>query len=84
METQQTPPSQLTDEELRQAAKKLKSDSIISAVLIGFMAGIIVFSVFMKAVGWYTFIPLFMIYVFVKNDRKNYALRAELKKRNMK
>ena len=80
---QQKPPSQLTDEELQQAAKKLKSDSIWSALVIGFMVGVIIFSFAKNTWGFLTLIPLYFIYKMVNGDKKNTALREEIKKRNL-
>ena len=75
--------SALTDEELLQAAKKMKSDAIISALLIGFMIGIIVWSVAKNTVGFFTLIPLFFIFkVFHKPKTKN-ELKKILKERNL-
>ncbi|MEM1325726.1 MAG: FUSC family protein [Bacteroidota bacterium] len=80
---QQKPPAQLTDAELQQAAKKLKSDSIWSALLIGFMVGIVIFSIVKNTWGFLTLIPLYFIYKMVNGDKKNASLREEIKKRNL-
>lgn len=76
--------SECTDEELMEKAKKLKSDSILSAFAIGFMVGIIVFSVVVNSIGLVTLIPLFFIYKALKGDKKNKELREVLKERNLK
>ena len=76
--------SELTDIELLDAAKKMKSTSIINAVLVGFMIGIIIYSVVKNSVGFFTFIPLFFIYKIVKDSKNNKALEKLLKERNLK
>lgn len=60
----------MTDQELLDEAKKLKSFPITNALLIGFLAGIIVFSFVKNSWGILTLIPLFFIYKMV-NDPKN-------------
>jgi len=76
--------SECTDEELLEKAKKLKSDSILSAFAIGLMAGIIIFSIAVNSIGLVTLIPLFFIYKMLKGDKKNKELREILKERNLK
>lgn len=65
----------LSDQELQAEAKKLKSFSLINAVFIGFLAGIIFYSIAQSTWGLFTLIPLFFIYKLV-NDPKN--LRAKI------
>ncbi|MFT5885421.1 MAG: hypothetical protein ACI9IP_001881 [Arcticibacterium sp.] len=76
--------SELTNEELLADAKKMKSNSIMSALLIGFMAGIIIFSVVKNTWGFLTLIPLYLIYRMVTNSKKNDALKKELEARDLK
>jgi hypothetical protein len=49
--------SQLTDEQLLAEAKKLKRASILSALVIGIMAGVIIWSVAKNTWGFLTLIP---------------------------
>ena len=77
--------SELTDEELLQEAKKMKSNSIMNAVLIGFLAGIIIFSVVKNTLGFLTLIPLFLAYKLVnKSNHNKQELENLLKERNLK
>ncbi|MFH1119514.1 MAG: FUSC family protein [Bacteroidota bacterium] len=78
--------SELTDQELLDEAKKLKSFSMTNALFIGFLAGIIIFSIVKNTWGMLTIIPLYFIYKMV-NDPKNKrskGLDELLKKRNLK
>ena len=75
--------SQLTDEELLEVAKNNKPSPMIDAFLIGFLVGIVLFSVFSNTWGFLTLIPLFIIYLFLKKPKKYAALKKELKKRNL-
>lgn len=54
--------SELTDQELLDKAKKKKSNSIMNALLIGFLIGIVIYSVVNNSLGFFTLIPLFFVY----------------------
>ena len=65
--------------------KKMKSFSIVNALLIGFLAGVIVYSVVKNSWGMLTLIPLYFIYKMI-NDPKNKKvkeLQSLLKERNL-
>jgi len=74
----------LSDEELLQEQKKAKSNSIISAVLIGCLVGVAVYSAVKNGLGFFTFFPLLFVYILVVNGKKTAALTKELKSRNLK
>lgn len=63
--------SEQADQEAREEVKKQKSRSIINAVLIGFLIGIIVYSVAKNSIGFFTLIPLFLIYQLVNQSKTN-------------
>jgi len=76
--------SALTDIELQDAAKKMKTASIVNAVLVGFLAGVIFYSVINNTWGLVTLVPLFLIYKLVNNaDYKKGDVEQELKRRNL-
>ncbi len=50
--------------------KKTKSNRIIDAVLIGFLIGIIFYSVVKNTWGFLTLIPLFLIYKIVNKSKR--------------
>jgi len=76
--------SQLTDEELLAEAKKMKSASIINAVFIGVMIGIIIYSIAKNSFGFLTLIPLFLAYKAFNNSKNNKELEELLKERGLK
>jgi uncharacterized membrane protein YbjE (DUF340 family) len=77
--------TELTDQELLQEAKKMKSASITNAVLIGFLAGVIFYSFVKNTWGLLTLIPLFFIYKLVNNSKHDTKeLGSILKERNLK
>ena len=84
MKMEQKELSELTDQELLLEAKKVKSNSMINAVLIGFLIGIIVYSIVKNSIGIFTLIPLFFIYKLVNKPKSNKELEALLKERNLK
>jgi hypothetical protein len=75
--------SQLSDQELLEAAKNNKPSPIIDAFFIGFLVGIIIFSVAANTWGLVSIIPLFLIYLFLKKPKQYEALKKELAKRNL-
>lgn len=76
---------ELTNEELLQEAKKMKTTSITNAVFIGFLIGIVIYSVVKNTVGFFTLIPLFIAYRLIKKSKYDKAeLEDLLKKRNLK
>lgn len=64
----------LTNQELLKEAKKIKSNSIINAIFIGFMIGIVIYSIVKGSLGFFILIPLFFIYKLVNNSKNNKPL----------
>jgi hypothetical protein len=78
--------SELTDQELLEEAKKLKSFSITNAFIIGFLLGIVFFSVIKSTFGLLMLIPLYLVYKMINDPKakRSKALNELLKKRNIK
>ena len=76
--------SELTDQELLQEAKKMKSASVINALLIGSMIGIVIYSIVKNSVGFFTLIPLFFAFKVFHKPERNKELKKLLKERNLK
>jgi riboflavin transporter FmnP len=75
----------LTIEELNQAMQKKKSRSILNAILVGFLIGIVIYSIVKNTLGLVTLIPLFLAYKIINNSKTNDKdLEAELQSRNLK
>jgi hypothetical protein len=66
--------SELTDEQLLDEAKKIKSSSITNAVLIGFLIGIIIYSIVKNGFGFFILIPLFFANQLVMSSKKDKPL----------
>ena len=75
--------SQLTDEELLEMARRNKPSPILDSFFIGFLVGIIIYSVASNTWGFLTLIPLFIIYLLLKKPKQYEDLQKELKKRNL-
>lgn len=76
--------SQLTDKELLEEAKKMKSASVLHAFLIGLMIGVIIYGVAKNGFGFFILLPLFLIFRVFHKPEHNKALKAILKERNLK
>ena len=78
--------SKLSDQELLEEQKKLKSFSLTNALFIGFLLGVIVFSIIKSSWGMLTLIPIYFIYKMVNDTRnkKVKELEKEFKDRNLK
>lgn len=78
--------SELTDQELLEEARKMRSFSIANALFIGFLLGIIVYSIAKNSWGMLTLIPLYLIYRLVNDpkNKRNIELEAMLKERKLK
>ena len=63
-------PSNLPESQLEGDATVPKSEAIIHAVLIGFLIGIIIYSIAVNSVGLFTLIPLYLIYRLIKKPKK--------------
>lgn len=75
---------ELTDEELLAKAKKMKTTSMTNAVLVGFMIGIVMYSIVYKSVGFLTLIPLYFAYKIINSSKNTKDLKAVIKERGLK
>ncbi len=78
--------SALTDDELLEEAKKLNSFSITNAFLIGFLFGIVVYSLIKSTFGFLMLIPLYLVHKLVNDPKakQKEAIDKLLKERNLK
>jgi len=84
--------SELTNEELLIEKKKLKKRKIINALIIGILAGVVIFSI----VAWILnpkknliafllpmIFPVYFIYLIIKKSKNDSDLKIVLKERNL-
>jgi len=80
--------TELSDQKLLQKTKKIKTNKIIDATVIGITVGIAIYSAVKNGFGFSTFFPLILAYIIVKNTANNKILekeiQKELKSRNLK
>jgi hypothetical protein len=80
--------TELSEQELLQKIKTIKNNKVIDATIIGFTIGIAVYSAVKNGLGFFTFFPLILAYVIVRNSTNNRILekeiQKELKSRNLK
>lgn len=81
--------SELTDEQLLDEKKKLKKSKLMHALVIGFLAGIVIFGTFSAFISknFVVFIPLlfpiYVIYRLVNTPVKNNDLEVHLNQRKL-
>lgn len=75
--------AELSDDELRALVKQQKARALTHAVLIGFLIGIVIYSVAKNTWGLVTLIPLFLIYRLTRNQNDGTALLQELNSRGL-
>ena len=76
--------TELTNQELLQEARKMKINSIATAVFIGLLIGVVVYSIFKNSVGFLTLIPLIFAYKLFNTSKRNKDLEKILKERDLK
>lgn len=70
--------TELSDQELLQKIKSLKTNKIIDAILVGFTLGIVFYSAIKNGFKFFTFFPLVLTYVIVRNSKNNKILEKEI------
>lgn len=80
----QQEPSQLSDTELLEEFRRTTVSPLFDAFFIGFLFGIVVFSIAVSALGLFTLIPLFLIYLFLRKSKRYEALKKEIESRKLR
>lgn len=57
-------------DELLEGQKRVNSNTIYNAILIGFLIGIVIYSTVKHGLGFFTFFPLFFVYLLIKKRKK--------------
>ncbi|WP_297091111.1 hypothetical protein [uncultured Draconibacterium sp.] len=68
----------LSDKELLRKKKKIKNDKLIGATIVGFVIGIAIYSGVKNGLDFFTFFPLFLVYIFIKSSSNNKLLEKEI------
>ena len=72
--------TELSDQELLQKIKNLKTNKIVDATIIGVTIGIAIYSVVKNGFGFFTFFPLILGYMIIRNSSNNEILEKEIQK----
>ena len=72
--------TELNDQELLRKMKKIKTNKIIDATIIGITVGIAIYSAVNKGIDFFTFFPLIIAYLIVRNSANNKILEKEIQK----
>lgn len=72
--------AELHTADLHKKLKRLKSEKIINAVLVGFTAGVFAVSLIKGGLGFASGMALIVAYFFIKNANKSNALTKEIEK----
>jgi len=80
--------TELSDQDLLQKLKKIKNNKIIDASIVGITIGIAIYGTVKNGLEFFTFFPLILAYIVVRNSTNNKILekeiQKELKSRNLK
>jgi len=80
--------TELSDQELLQKTKKTKTNKIIDAAIIGITLGVAIYSAVKNGFEFFTFFPLLLAYMIVRNSTNDKILEKEIQKelkfRNLK
>lgn len=72
--------SEFSDEQLVQKYKKIKTNKIIDAFIIGITIGIFFYNNVKNGFGLFTFFPLIIAYLIIKNSANTKLLEKEMLK----
>lgn len=67
-------------DELNKKLKRLKTEKIINAVLVGFTIGVFAYSAIKGGLGFGSIMTLVVAYFFIKNANKSNTLAKEIEK----
>ncbi|MFS2189911.1 hypothetical protein ACCC92_24760 [Mucilaginibacter sp. Mucisp84] len=76
--------AELTNDELLQEARKIKSGKLMDAVIFGFLIGVSVYSVVRNGFGLLTFLPLIYIPIAARNRVRNKEIERLVIERGLK
>jgi len=75
---------ELSDDELKREVKKLKNQGTIDAVIVGFLIGVVIYSVVKGTFGWLMLIPICFVYKLIKKPQfKKKEVEAIMKERGL-
>ena len=76
--------STMTDEQLLEKQKKIKSEKILTALILGVFLGIAFYNVVNGSSKVFFIFSLLLIPMYMRSERKKKALHEEIGRRNLK
>lgn len=80
--------TELNDQELLKQIKKIKNNKLIDSSIVGFTIGIAIYGAVKDGFEFFTFFPLILAYIVIRNSENNKLLEKEIQKelnsRNLK
>jgi riboflavin transporter FmnP len=70
--------SELNDQELLAKRKKIKSSTTMNNLIIGVLLGTMCYSTVKNGFGFFTFFPLVLIFIIIKNSKVNKELGTKV------
>lgn len=70
----------LNENELRKELKKIKTNKIIDATIVGVTIGIAIYSAVKNGIGFSTFFPIILAYLIIRNSANNKIVEKEIQK----
>lgn len=70
--------AELSDTELIKKKKMLKTNKVVDAFLIGFTIGAVIYGAVTNGFGFFTFFPLVITYVIIRNSKSSALLEKEI------
>ena len=72
--------TELSEQELLQKKRKIETNKIIDAAIVGITIGIAIYSTVKNGFGFFTFFPIVLAYIIVRNSTNNKILEKEIQK----
>lgn len=79
-----TPLTELSNEDLLTKRKKAKSNAMLSAGLFGFLVGVAVYSLVKNGIGFFTFFPLCFLFLISNHKNELKAVDQEIAARGLR
>lgn len=74
---------QLSDQELLKRHQAAKSNLIMTCILIGALVGVAIYSLAKNGISFFTFFPLFFVFLIVNAQKTGKAIASEVKNRGL-
>lgn len=70
----------LSEQELLRKIQIIKTNKLIDAGIIGLTIGIVIYSAVKSGFGFFTFFPLILAFIIVRNSKNNQLLEKEIQR----